>query len=170
MKKKVSVILIFTMALMFFLPFNIKALDYNKRLLEVNDNFYILDKKNKNKNTEKIEDIEDTKDLMDDYDQEQDCSGANSILGDPEDEDSVAWLLQHALDYIKVIGPILVVILSSIDFLLAIVKSDDESMKKAYKKLTYRIILAILLFFIPLLVQVALDLFGMATDPTCGLH
>ena len=51
-----------------------------------------------------------------------------------------------------------------------IVKNDDDAMKKASKKLIYRLILAACLFFIPTLVQAMLDIFGMASDPTCGLH
>lgn len=171
MQKKFSVLLIIIMFMTLFLPFNVSALNNNSKNISFYDNIYILTNKSKKKaKNDKIEKIGETKDLIDEYDQDTDCSGANSILGDPDDEDSVAWLLQKALDYIKVIGPILVVVLSSIDFILVIIKSDDEAMKKATKKLVQRVILAILLFFIPLLVQVALDLFGMATDPTCGLH
>lgn len=85
-------------------------------------------------------------------------------LGKVEDEDSVAWLLQTILDYVKIIGPILVVILSSVDFITVIVKGDDEAMAKATKKLTTRLILAALLFFIPTLVQVLLNIFGFASD------
>lgn len=169
MQKKVSIILLFIISLMMIAPMSTEALtiknDSNDNVLS--ENILILKKTKKKKKKE----IEEVSDLMDDYNQEnQDCSGANSLLGDPEDEDSVAWLLQQALNYIKIIGPILVVILSSIDFVQVIVKSDDEAMKKAMKKLITRLILAVLLFFIPTLVEVALDLFGMTSDPTCGLH
>lgn len=134
----------------------------NTRALTVSDtsysNVYVLDS-----------DTKDLEDWLDETEQEQDCSGANSLLGNPEDEESVAWLLQQVLNFIKVIGPILVVVLSSIDFIQVIVKSDDEAMAKARKKLITRLILAALLFFIPTLVQVVLDLFGFTTDPTCGI-
>lgn len=94
-----------------------------------------------------------------------DCS---SLLGDPTDENSVAWLLQQVFDFVKVIGPILVVILSSIDFAKVIISSDDEAMGKATKKLGSRLILAAMLFFIPLLVEVLLDLFGFTS--VCGIN
>ena len=45
-----------------------------------------------------------------------------------------AWLLQQILNYVKILGPILVVILSSLDFAKAIITSDDDSMKKSRKK------------------------------------
>ena len=96
-----------------------------------------------------------------------DCG--SSLLGNPSDPDSVAWLLQTLLNYIKVIGPILVIVLSSVDFLKVIIKSDD-AMSAAAKKLGYRLILAALLFFIPTIVEVLLGIFGITSDPTCGIQ
>ena len=73
------------------------------------------------------------------------------------------------LNFIKILGPILVVLLSGVDFLIVIFKSDDEAMGKAQKKLAKRLVLAGLLFFIPLLVQVILGVFGITSNSTCGL-
>lgn len=97
----------------------------------------------------------------------EDCG--DSLLGDPDDKDSTAWLVQRIFNYIKIIGPILVIILSSVDFIGVIVKGDDEAMGKATKKLTTRLILAALLFFIPTLIEVILDVFGF-TSSTCGIQ
>ena len=94
----------------------------------------------------------------------------SSLLGNPNDPDSVAWLLQTLLNYIKVLGPILVIVLSSVDFLKVIIKSDDDAMQTAGKKLGYRLILAALLFFIPTIVEVLLGIFGITSDPTCGIQ
>ena len=105
--------------------------------------------------------LDDLRDDLNSYDQVTDCVG---ILGNPNNEDSVAWLLQQILNYIKILGPILVVILSSLDFAKAIIASDDESMKKAEKKLMIRLILAVALFLVPTLVDVMLDLFGFTAD------
>lgn len=160
MQKKLSIILFFIISLMLFTPIKTEAVSINK--LKVSDSIFILE--------DGITSTDEIQDWMDDYDQPQECDGANSILGDPDDEDSVAWLLQQALNYIKVLGPILVTILSSIDFVQVIVKNDDDAMKKATKKLMYRLILAACLFFIPIFVQVLLDIFGMTSDPTCGIH
>ena len=97
-----------------------------------------------------------------------DCRGA--LLGDPRDENSVSWLLQKIFDYIKVLGPLAIIILSSVDFIKVIVKSDDDSFQKAKGRLKMRILLAILLFAIPSLVQLALNIFGITSDPTCGIY
>ena len=74
-----------------------------------------------------------------------------------DDPGSIGWLLQTILNYIKVIGPILVVILSAIDFIKAITSSDDKAMKEAQSKLIIRLIAALALFLIPTLVQVLLS-------------
>lgn len=110
--------------------------------------------------------IDDLREDLNSYDQDAEC---NSILGSTEDEESVAWLLQQLLNYVKILGPILVVILSSLDFAKAIITSDDENMKKSEKKLVIRLVLAIALFLIPTLVSVLLDTFGITTDAICGL-
>ena len=78
--------------------------------------------------------------------------------------------MQKLLNYIKVLGPILVIVLSSVDFMKVIIKSDDDAMQKAGKKLGYRLILAALLFFIPTVVEVLLGIFGITSDPTCGIQ
>ena len=106
--------------------------------------------------------LDDLKENINGYKNVTDCNG---ILGDPEkNEESVAWLLQQILNYIKILGPILVVILSSMDFAKAIITSDDESMKKAEKKLMIRLVLAVALFLVPTLVSVMLSIFGYTAD------
>ena len=113
--------------------------------------------------------VGDIQDTMDGYNQDQNCSSDSSLLGNPNDPDSVAWLLQQILNYIRVIGPIIVVVLSSVEFAKVIIQSDDEAMAKAQKKLINRLILVVALFFIPTLVQLILQIFGITGDPTCGL-
>lgn len=97
------------------------------------------------------------------------CTGSNAALGDVNDPDSVAWLLQKLLNYIKILGPFLVLVYSSIDFIKAIVTSDDDSLKKATKNLSMRLILALALFLIPVFVSVMLNIVGLTSD-LCGLE
>ena len=95
----------------------------------------------------------------------------SSILGSTSDPDSVAWLLQQILNYIRALGPAIVVVLSGVEFAKVIVTGDDDGMKKAQKKLITRLILVALLFFVPTITLAILDIFGMSSnDPTCGLE
>ncbi|MBR3210912.1 MAG: hypothetical protein IKF71_03120 [Bacilli bacterium] len=107
--------------------------------------------------------------LVDQYNQPQDCTGNDSMLGDPNVETSVAWLLDKILTYVTIAGIVLVVVLSSLDFLKVIAKSDDEAMAKAVKKLLIRLILAALLFFVPTITNAMLDIFGLTSESTCGI-
>lgn len=112
-----------------------------------------------------------TKDDLEDWtqsEQQQNC-GSGGLLGDPNDENSVAWLLQQILNYIRALGPMIVIVMSGIEFTKVIISSDDDGMAKAQKKLITRLILVAALFFVPTIVLALLDLFGMTNDPTCGL-
>ena len=111
--------------------------------------------------------LTDLQENINSYNQNPEC---NSLLGDVGNPESVAWLLQQLLNYVKILGPILVVILSSLDFAKAIIASDDDNMKKAERKLMIRLILAVALFLIPTLVSVLLNVFGITSDnQICGL-
>ena len=82
------------------------------------------------------------------------------------DEGSVGWLLKTILNYIRIIGPVLVVLLSAIDFIKAVVGFDEKAMKEAQSKLIIRLVAALLLFLVPTLVELLLS-FINATY--CGL-
>ena len=116
----------------------------------------------------------DLDDLVDQYEEDSDnyqtCDGSDSVLGDPDDPDSVAWLLDRILTYGTIAGMLLVVVLSSIDFLTVVVKSDSDSMAKAARKFGLRLVFAILLFFVPTITNAILDIFGLTSQSTCGIQ
>ena len=148
MKKIISLVIIVIFSLLVLIPSNTYSLDFN-------NNFYIY----------KLDDNKENN-VTDNYNKSQNCNG---LLGDPNDEDSVAWLLQTILNYLRVLGPILVVVLSSVDFAKVIVNGDDEKFSKAKKTLFRRLIIVALLFLVPTIVSVLLNLFGITSNPTCGI-
>ena len=157
--KKLFIITLFILSVFVLLPTNVDALNINNYI-----NYVVK--------TPKITSSSQINDLMDDYDEDayQSCDGNDSVLGNPKDPDSVAWLLDQILTYSTIAGMLLVVVLSSIDFLTVIVKSDDESMNKAAKKFGLRLVFAILLFFVPSITNAILDIFGLTSQSTCGLQ
>lgn len=86
---------------------------------------------------------------------------SDTLLGNVDCECSVAWLLQKLLNYIKILGPTIAIVLGTKDFVQAIISSEDDNMKKTEMRFAKRIVAAALLFFIPLLVQLLLDITGM---------
>ncbi|MBO7079369.1 MAG: hypothetical protein J6W64_06120 [Bacilli bacterium] len=149
MKKGIITILLVIASIMFVSPINTFALD--------KDSISIVDKSSSNL-------ISNTISIA------KSCPPTNAVLGDVDCEDSVAWLIQMILNVVKVIGPILVVILSSVDFIMVIVNSDNDKFQKAQKKLITRLVLAALLFLVPVIVQVLLQVFGITGNATGGIQ
>lgn len=142
MKKGFILMFLVVATMSLFAPMKVSAIDYNHRMTDT------------------------VKKEAETHDQPQNC---DSILGNPSDESSVAWLVQKILNYIQILGPLLVVVLSSVDFAKVIISGDDDAMAKSTKKLGIRLALAASLFFLPVLVSVLLNTFGLTSDPTCGL-
>ena len=94
--------------------------------------------------------------------------GANncdeSLFGDINTKDTPAWIINKILKYFRIIAPMIVLVLSALDFAKALISSDDEVMQKNYKKLISRLVLILALYFVPLLVDILLQIFGL----TCG--
>ena len=156
--KKNGLIILLIISFFTFSPVRVNALTLNNSSNISNYIYLLVDE----------EETESDDLLADDVEQVNDCK--LGILGDPEDPNSVAWLLQKILNIARIAVCILVIILSSLDFSRAIINSDDKVMQEATKKLTTRIVLIILLFLAPTLVNVVLNIFGFTGDPTCGLR
>lgn len=78
-------------------------------------------------------------------------------------------LLAGVLKLIRYAAPLLVLALSSVDFLKAVISQNKDELTKAAKNSTIRLILAILLFFVPVLINYLLILIFGISDPTCGI-
>ena len=83
-------------------------------------------------------------------DEGEDCEG---IFGSLSDEESFAYYLNEIFGYIQFLGPTLVVVMTIIEFAKAAASNDKEALMKAGKKTGTRIALALLLFFLPLLIN-----------------
>ncbi len=103
----------------------------------------------------------------------QNFTDCESLLGSVSDENSIAFILQKIFNYIKILGPLLVIILSSMDFTKVVMTGDEKSMKKAQNNLGIRLVCAALLFFLPniivLLFNIVLDGSFDATS-LCGIN
>ena len=61
---------------------------------------------------------------------------------------------------IKIIVPILIIVLASIDLGKATISSDDKAVSKAAKSLLNRVIAGICIFFVPLIVSIVFKMVG----------
>lgn len=87
--------------------------------------------------------------------------GSKTVNTDP------AYYLNMALKVMKYMGIILAIVFSTIDFIKAITSQDKDLLKKATTTSVKRALYAVLIFFLPTLINFVLGLIG-AYD-TCGL-
>lgn len=92
------------------------------------------------------------------------CEG---VLGDINDENSVAHLLQEIFDIMKIASPVLVLVFSIIDFVGAVASQDKDRLMKAIKNTFFRGIIGLIVFVIPFLCDFFFNLTGMYS--TCGI-
>ena len=154
MKKRINILFLIFIGLISFSSFNVSAKSTINPITFDSKMAVISDSINSNSVVAVISSLKDNKE----------CKG---ILGNPDNEDSVAWFLVKILNYLRLLGPLMVLVLSSLDFAKAILTSDDESLKKAQSSLMTRLILAALLFVLPTLIEVILDIFGFTSSDVC---
>jgi len=75
--------------------------------------------------------------------------------------------IQMFFNIFQIIVPVLILVLSAVDFLVAIA-GNEENMKKAGSKLTKRLLLAVLFFLIPSVLDLLLSWVDI-TAGTCGI-
>lgn len=97
--------------------------------------------------------------------EKQECE---SLFGDPEDEDSFAYMLQTAFNIIKYAGPLLCIVFSGLDFVKAVVSDKKDELGRVIKRCLTRVVLALVLFFIPTLINFIFPLIGWYG--TCGIQ
>lgn len=96
------------------------------------------------------------------------ASDCNSLLGDPKKDGTFANFLQQIFKIMGYAAPLLCLVLSIFDFVKATASQDKDALMKAVKKTGKRIVLAIILFFLPTLINFLFPLLGWYG--TCGIE
>lgn len=101
----------------------------------------------------------------------QDCE---SLLGNPKCESgqncSPAFYLQTIFNIMKYIAIILVIVFTTIDFIVAVSAQDDDKMKKATNKAAIRLIWCVAIFILPILLEFLFTFIDVYSPSTCGLN
>ena len=71
-----------------------------------------------------------------------------------------AFYLNQAFRFIQYVGPVLVIIYSTIEYIKVVAAADADLLKKTNKRTITRIIFALLLFLIPVIIKTILNIFG----------
>lgn len=91
-------------------------------------------------------------------DGEPTCTDYNELFGDKNDEDSISYMIHSVLQYVRIIVPILVILLGTIDFAKAVIAGKEDQMRKAQMDFVKRIIIGVAVFFVPLIVDIVMEL------------
>ncbi|MBQ3142496.1 MAG: hypothetical protein IJB82_03215 [Bacilli bacterium] len=75
--------------------------------------------------------------------------------------DNAKLFVKYAIVFIRIISPILMIVLSSFDFMKAISSKDDDELKKAFKRLETRGIILVLIMLLPTIINILSRLFGV---------
>lgn len=152
MKKSFKIIFILVIALTCFVPSYTVQAEKNTITVDDQDRDFITGNDNKNKDTS------------------GDNGDCKYIFGDPRKEESVAYMMQKVLNYAKILAPLLVLVLSGIDFTKNALTGDQEDMKKATKKLGIRLLCALGVFLAPYLTGFLLNFINNSSvDQTCNI-
>ena len=139
--------------------------EYNDKINNLQQEVEEIDNNIEEQNTRPTDEEREWEELGDGIEIDTTTIGCGDIFG--TEEGSFGWLLTTILGYIRVIGPILVVLLSAIDFIKAVVGFDEKAMKEAQNKLIIRLVCAVALFLAPTLVQL---LFSFINETVCTLN
>ena len=95
-------------------------------------------------------------------------NGCQSYLGNPNQNGSPAYYLQFAFNLIKYAAIVMLFAFTIVDFTKAVASSKDDAIKKAGQNAIKRLIIAVIIFFLPILIEFILSLVGIYSD--CGIE
>ncbi len=97
----------------------------------------------------------------------QSVKSCDNLFGDPDDVDCTAYWMQWILNIAKYVAIAALLVLSTVDFIKALASNDKDALKKASMTTAKRFIFVVILFFLPIIVDFIMRLFG--AYGTCGI-
>lgn len=77
--------------------------------------------------------------------------------------------LKDVFGFVKILVPALVLILSTIDYFKSLSSSSEDAIKKANGRTIKRVAIGLILFFLPFLLELLFELFGLYDISNCGI-
>lgn len=78
-------------------------------------------------------------------------------------------ILDDIFSFIRILVPVLVIFISTIDYIKAISNSDASEIKKTTKKTVRRIMIGLIIYFLPYFLDLLFHLFGLYDMSRCGI-
>lgn len=95
-----------------------------------------------------------------------DCA---SLLGFTDRKSDPAYYLQFVFNLMKYAGIILLLVLTIIDLVKYVLSGTQDGMKKIGITAVKRLIICVVIFFLPILIKYLLELFGIYGSGTCNI-
>lgn len=76
------------------------------------------------------------------------------LFGDKDDEESISYLIHQVLDIPKIVVPILIIVLGTLDFAKAVLASKEDEMRKSQATFIKRVLIGITIFFVPTILDI----------------
>lgn len=162
--------------------FNTSKCDVNNRIGNYMCKYATTFSKYENPNVATIETIYDGGTILGDNNSENNLdenNDSNINFGDPVEVSCDGIIGKELLEFfnkifrwIQIIAPIFVIIMGAVEFAGAVLQDDKDAMKKATNKFVKRLLIAVALFFIPLILNWLLGVFNDITgaaSSTCGI-
>ena len=78
--------------------------------------------------------------------------------------------VQDIFTVLKFLAPLLVIVLSTIDYIKAITAQNADEMKKANGRFVKRLIAGVAIFLLPFLLDFLFEIFGLYGLSTCNIR
>lgn len=99
---------------------------------------------------------------------ESSYSNCDAIFGDPNVSGSFARYLNNVLHLVQYLGPMLVIVLTMFEYFKVIIGKEDDALKSANSKTMKRVILLLILYYLPTLIIFLLETFGF--EGSCSFN
>lgn len=94
----------------------------------------------------------------------------DTLLGSIHNPKDPAYYLDFAFKIIKYLAIVLLFVYTIVEYSKAITSSNQDAIKKATQATIKRLIIAIIIFFLPILINFILSILGIvSTNATCGI-
>ena len=134
---------------------------------EIANNWENLDAKELEEEAQKALDNIQRESIESTLEWEADTCG--SFLGDKNDSNDPAYYLNFVFNLLKYIAIVILFVFSIVEFGKAAISSDNDALKKAVQKTVKRLVICVIIFFLPQLINFIMELLGVIEDPTCGI-